>query len=176
MAAIDQPFDPNGPLPNGLPAPEEMNPREKALRDMFVSEYLIDFDQVKAAMRCGFNQQFAVEYSRKFMEESYVQKRINEVRFMKVDDRALEEFDKTRIRSSLMAEAHYYGPGSSSASRVAALGKLALMYGMEAPKKVDVNAVHRGGVMAVPGIASLEDWEKGAAESQDELVKHAADV
>lgn len=176
MAAIDQPYEQGTPLPSGLPDPEKMNPREKALRDMFVSEYLIDFDQVRAAMRCGFDQQFAIEYSRKFMEESYVQKRINEVRFMKVDEKALEDFDKTRIRSSLMAEAHYYGPGSSSASRVSALGKLAVIYGMEAPKKVDVNAVHRGGVMAVPGIASLDDWEKQASASQDELVKHAADV
>jgi hypothetical protein len=174
MAVLDQPFDANSALPEGLPEAEKMNPREKALRDMFVSEYLIDFDQVKAAMRCGFNQQFAVEYSRKFMEESYVQKRINEVRFMKTDEKALAEFDKARILSSLMAEAHYHGPGSSQAARVAALGKLAIMYGMEV-KRVEATVQHRGGVMAVPGIASLDDWEKQASASQDELVRDASD-
>jgi hypothetical protein len=175
MAALDQPFEPGFQLPDGLPGLEDLSPREKALRDMFVSEYLIDYDQVKAAMRCGFNMQFAQEYSRRFMEEAYVQRRINEIRFTKVDDRQLEEFDKARIKTSLMAEAHYHGAGSTQAARVAALGKLATMYGMET-KKVEATVTHRGGVMAVPGIASLDDWEKQASASQDELVKHANDV
>lgn len=176
MAALDQPFDPGFQLPTELPKPDDMNPREKALRDMFVSEFLVDYDQVKAAMRCGFNRQFAQEYAQRFMDEPYVQKRINEVRFMKTEEKATEDYDKARIRTSLMAEAHYHGPGSSQAARVAALGKLATLYGMEAPKKIDANVNHRGGVMAVPGIASLDDWEQQASASQDTLVEHARDV
>lgn len=177
MAALDNPNEPSGwRLPDAIPIPDDMNPREKALRDMFVSEYLVDYNQVDAAMRCGFQRQFAIEYAKKFMDEPYVIKRINEVRFMKTDEKETEEYDKARIKSSLMHEAHYHGPGSTQAARVAALGKLAVMYGMEAAKKIDVNATHRGGVMAVPGIAGLDDWEKAASASQDELVKHAADV
>lgn len=176
MAALPDYIDPSAELPNEAPVAPELKPREKALRDLFVSEYLVDYDQVAAAMRCGFNKQFAVEYSSRFMEEAYVQLRINEVRFMKTDDKLTEDYNKQRILTSLMKEAHNHGPGSTHAGRVAALGKLAVMYGMEQAKKADLTVTHRGGVMAVPGIAKLDDWEQMASASQDELVKHAADI
>lgn len=175
MAQLDNIHNPN--MSMGLEDPiAPMSEREKALRDMFVSEYLVDYDQVKAAQRCGFNLQFAVEYAKRFMEESYVQQRIRDVTFMKVDEKAIEQFDKTRIKAALMAEAHYRGPGSSHAGRVAALSKLASLYGMEAPKKSAMDVTHKGGVMAVPGIASLAEWEQTAAESQDKLVANARDA
>lgn len=176
MADLSTPYEPGYQLPTEVPQPDEMSPREKALRDLFVSEYLIDYDQVKAAQRCGFALQFAIEYGRKFMEEPYVQRRINEVRFKKIDERELEDYDKARIRTALMAEAHNRGPGSSHSARVSALSKLAALYGMEAPKKIDANVNHRGGVMAVPGIAALDEWEQQASASQDELTRHASDV
>ena len=175
MAQLDNIQNTNMPIGGIDQPPLEMSEREKALRDLFVSEYLVDYDQVKAAQLCGFTLQFAVEYAKKFMEEPYVQRRIREVTFMKVDEKAIEQFDKTRIKAALMAEAHYRGPGSSHSGRVAALSKLASLYGMEAPKKGSMDVTHRGGVMAVPGIASLSDWEQVAAESQDQLVANARD-
>lgn len=176
MADLNDAYEPGYQLPTELPRPEEMSPREKALRDMFVSEYLVDFDEVRAAQRCGFAHQFAVEYARKFMEEAYVQQRINQVKYTKLDERAEEEYNHARIKAALMAEAHYKGPGSSHSGRVAALGKLMSVYGMEAPKKIDATVQHRGGVMAVPGIANLDDWEQQASASQDQLAEHARDV
>lgn len=174
MANLED-FEAGHQLPGELPQAAEMTVREKALRDTFVSEFLVDYDQVAAAMRCGFNRQFAQEYAQKFMEEPYVQQQINRVRFSPMDDNELEKYDKARVRSQLMAEAHYKGPGSSHAARVAALGRLQAMLGMEAPKKVDATVNHRGGVMAVPGIAKLDDWEQEASASQDALVEHARD-
>lgn len=175
MALLDTPIDPASyTLPDSIPADEvAMNEREKALRDLFVSEYMIDYDQIKAAQRCGFHQQFAIEYGKKFMEEPYVQKRINEIKFADTNPAELAKFDKKRIKAALMYEAHYRGPGSSASARVAALGKLALLEGMEAPKKTENTHVHRGGVMAVPGIANLEQWEATASASQDKLVTDA---
>jgi hypothetical protein len=162
-------------LPKEIPAAEEYSERERALRDLFVSEYLIDYDQVAAAQRCGYTYQFAVEYAQKFMHEAYVQQRINAVKFAVLDETQEADYDKKRIKAALMQEAHYKGPGSSHAGRVAALAKLAALYGMEAPKKVDATVQHRGGVMAVPGIAALDDWEKQASVSQDALAGHAGD-
>jgi cytochrome c5 len=173
MALIDNTPPTGSQLPGAIPPVAEMSERERALRDLFVMHYLMDYDQVKAAQRCGFTYQFAVEYAKKFMEEPYVQQKLNEVTFSKMDQRALEEYDKTRIRAALMAEAHYRGPGSSHAGRVAALGKLAALYGMEAPKKSTMDVTHKGGVMAVPGIATLDDWESQASDSQDKLVENA---
>ena len=177
MAKLDQPqSNPGYQLPDFIPPADNLNAREKALRDLFVSEYLVDYDAVRACQRCGFNHQFAVDFARKFMEEAYVQQQINAVKFQNIPEHDLAEYDKKRIRTGLMAEAHYRGPGSSHAGRVSALAKLASFYGMDAPKKVEQSITNRGGVMAVPGIAKLDDWEQAASASQDKLVKHANDV
>ena len=41
--------------------------QEKALRDLFVQEYIKDFDPFQACLRVGFQAAFAVEYAKKFM-------------------------------------------------------------------------------------------------------------
>ena len=40
--------------------------------------------------------------------------------------------------------------------------------------KVEQTVQHRGGVMMVPGIANIEDWEAQAMASQEKLT-HEAD-
>lgn len=149
------------------------NPRQKALLDLFISEYLIDFDAVDAAQRCGFQREFAIQYSKQFMDSPYVKRRVKELQLMKVDESQDAEFNKARIKSALIREAHYMGPGSSQSARVAALAQLAKLYGMEAPKKTEATVTHRGGVMAVPGIASMDEWEAAAESSQRDLVSDA---
>lgn len=179
MAAFEQPFDARRYGQHQYTNEEdgeELSPREKALRDLFVEEYMECFDQVVAAQRCGFTLQFAVEYGTKFLAEPYVQKRIKMVK-MGIQESAptekeLEEQNRKIIRTTLMEQAHYYGPGSSHAARVSALKSLMVLYGMEV-KKSEQTITHKGGVMAVPGIASLDDWEKQASESQDALAAHA---
>lgn len=168
----------NYQLPGDFPEDDgaSLNPREKALRDAFVVEYMIDFNSVKAAQRIGFHRQFAIEYAQRFMEEPYVQKKINEIKFKDIPERDMAEYDKKRIKGALMQEAHYFGPGSSHSARVAALGRLATLNGLDAPKKIEQTLLHKGGVMAVPGIANLDDWEKTAAASQDKLVEHARSI
>jgi len=178
MTKFTDPFPPDEggyQLPEAIPIADDMNPREKALRDLFVSEYLVDYDALRAAQRCGFNFQFAVEYAKKFMQEPYVQQQINAVKFREYPEHDVATYEKKRIMASLIAEAHYKGPGSSHSSRVAALSKLASIYGMDAPKKIEQSITNRGGVMAVPGIAKLDDWENAASQSQDALVQHARD-
>ena len=176
MASLDLPFTDGFQIPDAIPEAVNMNAREKALRDLFVSEYLVDYDALRACQRCGFVYQFAVEFARKFMDEPYVQQQINAIKFKDLPEREMAEYNKKRIANALMQEAHYKGPGSSQAARVAALGKLAAMHGMDAPKKSEQTITHRGGVMAVPGIAQLDDWEQTASASQDKLVQHANNV
>lgn len=151
---------------------QELSRSERELRDKFVSEYLLDYDQTAAAIRVGFAASFAQTYAEKFMTEPYVRKKITEMQNALAEDEKLEaELDRRRIRAGLMREAHYRGPGSSHAARVAALGKLASIRDMDAPLKVKSDVTHRGGVMMVPGIASLEEWEKAAQASQGDLQK-----
>lgn len=149
------------------PVPPEMSERQRALRDLFVSEYLIDYHQVAAAMRCGFSRQLAVEWASRFMEEAYVQKKIKNMELTLADPEDEMEFNKQRIKQQLMREAHYRGPGSSHAARVSALAKLMSVYDMDSPQKSEVTHEHRGGVMRIPGAAtSAEAWEAEAMANQ----------
>lgn len=107
----------------------ELSVREKALRDLFVNEYLKDYNPLAAAQRSGFNYSFAQDYAVKFMQESYVQMRIKECEH--TPDQDSEELDKRRIRKALFEQAFYRGADSSHSARVSALGKLAAIYGMD---------------------------------------------
>lgn len=154
---------------SGAMAPE-LSKDEKELRDKFVAEYLFDFDRVAAAIRVGFLPSFALEWSQKFLDESYVRQKIAQgMKATTEDDAKEEEETKRRIRASLLREANYRGAGSSHAARVGALSKLSSFYGMDAPIKTQQEMTHRGGVMAVPGIADATQWEAEALKSQTKL-------
>lgn len=151
---------------------QELSEKEKDLRNKFVDEYLLDYDQTAAAIRIGFSASFAQTYAERFMLEPYVRKRITDMQTALAEDDRLEaELDRRRIRAGLMREAHYRGPGSSHAARVSALAKLASIRDMDAPIKTKTDVTMRGGVMLVPAIASIEDWEKAAQASQGNLQK-----
>jgi len=158
-------------FPECIPDEENIPARERALLDLFVQEYLVDYSPTNAAMRCGFQKSFAVQYGMQFMERPYVQRRIKALEFAPADPKADEEYNKARVKQALIKEAYYKGPGSSHAARVTALRALAELYGMQAPKRVEQNVKVQGGVMQVPGIASLDEWEQAAAESQEKLVR-----
>ena len=126
----------------------EYTVREKALRDIFVTEYLKDFDAFTAALRCGFSSAAAAMYSQRFMEESYVQREIK-IRELSLTENELEEtaIQKRKIMAALFREAHYRGPGSSQSARVNALRTLASITGLD---KVSSSNGVTGGVMVVP--------------------------
>lgn len=150
--------------------------RELALRDQFVKEYLVDYDKVKAAIRCGFAKSFAEDYATRFMEEPYVHKRIKELESKNnADDCPNDQDARSIIKSGLFREANFTGNGSSHSARVSALANLAKIHGMEAPTKVEQTTTHKGCVMLVPAVASIAEYEKMAIASQAKLIQHAAD-
>ena len=150
----------------------QLSASERVLRDRFVGEYLKDYDAFGAALRAGFMSTMAKDYASKFLEEPYVQSEIARLeRAAAEDPKAEEEQRKRFILASLTREANYRGPGSSHAARVAALAKLGNFLDMDGVQKTKNEHLHRGGVMAVPGIASLEEWEKAARTSQETLVR-----
>lgn len=58
--------------------------------------------------------------------------------------------------------------------KIAAARQLSKMKGWDAPVKVDVK--HSGGVMLVPMSGSVDDWEKAATQSQEELMQQTIDI
>lgn len=151
----------------------ELDPQQKALRDRFCDEYMLDSSPLNAARRVGFSNAFAKEYAEKFMTEPYVRQRIAYLERRPVDDpEAQEELDKRVVRARLMREAH--DPFSNGASRVSALKQLCSILGMDAPTRIQQQVEHRGGVMVVPPISSsLDEWERTAIAQQAALVESA---
>lgn len=148
---------------------DEMNIREQVVR-----EYLYDYSWTKACLRCGFRPEFAADNAERFSKDPYCLWRVKEIAREKglnpnPEQKAKDlEQDKVDIINALKKEAHYYGPGSSQAARVSALGKLAQLMGMEPPKAVKAEVTAKG-VMVVPGIANTDDWERIAQEQQEQL-------
>jgi len=147
-----------------------LSERELALRNEFVRQYLIDFDPVLACMRVGFTKAFAEDYAIRFMAEPYVQKRITELSLeTPADELEQEELDK-QLTLSVLRQAATNGPYSS---RVAAAAKLASILGMDKPVANTLDITSKGGVMVVPGISNVDDWEETALKAQQELINAA---
>lgn len=112
----------------------ELSSVEKQLRDLFIQNYMIDYDGYTAAIRCGFTANFAAQYAREFLGESYVQNEI--ARLRSVDNFSEEEQlaqDRALI-SNTLRQACNNGP---YASRVAAAKALAEVRGLSKPQGVD---------------------------------------
>lgn len=148
----------------------ELTDREKAVRDLFVDQYVKDYSPVAAAMRCGFMRMFAEQYAQKFMAEAYVRKRIQAVELGETDtSKSSVKKEKAQILAHLRKVA--YSDLTPSAARVAALKMLAELHGIA--KSDGGTGGPAGGVIEVPAIASLDEWEKVAVQSQSKLVEDA---
>lgn len=149
---------------------------EKSLRDRFVTEYLKDYDKVQAAIRVGYTKMIAQAYCERFLSEPYV---LQQIRLRECDpEEESEDAIKKKVTAGLQREANYFGPGCSASARVAALAKLAAINGMDAPirTKNEITMPTGAGMFVVPGLMSIEDWEKLAEQQQAELVKPSNDV
>lgn len=150
-------------------------PRAKELRDKFVRQYLIDYDQTAAALRVGYPKSIADTYGKLFMDEPYVAQQIRIVDGNQEED--TPESRRKMIIAGLRREANYRGPGCSQAARVAAFSRLAIIEGIDAPTRTkteltgaDGQPLNAGGFIVIPGIITEEEWEAKAAEQQAKLV------
>lgn len=142
---------------------------EDALVSRFVDEYLVDFDPLLAAARAGIPRLQAKPKSKELMARMDVQKAVVErVDAMKPSDIATPQ----RILMGLMREA---GRAIFNGDRINALRTVhEVLKDVRKHEKEDSEAAKagkKGGVMLVPGNASLTDWEKAATAAQAELKK-----
>ena len=171
------PYDHSGWTEDGwdepLPSTTYLNPKEEeqALRDHFIAEYMRDFSPINAAIRCGHIRPVAEKIADRYMGEPYVLRNIQQ-RIEELDlDPDGENYSnmKRQVIVGLKCQANYHGSDSSHAARINALNTTAKLLGMEPEKKTSIK-LNTSGVMAVPGIASIEDWEQFATESQNRLL------
>lgn len=161
----------------------QLDDREKALRDQFVTEYLKDEDGYKAALRVGFIGSIAADTAKQFLGEPYTQQQISARRNAKPgtpgDERLEAERLKLQLKAALLKEAFYHGDDSTQAARVAAMKLLATLAGLMpgtggGGAGGGTSTGVRGGVMEVPAMGSVDDWEKQAQASQQKLIDDAS--
>lgn len=138
---------------------------EQALRELFVDEYLKDYNSIQAAQRIGFMYSFAEDYGPSFLQESFVQRLISE---REQQASVSPEVELQQALSAIKSQAGYYGADSSHGSRIKALTYLADYY-KEVISIEDMDDRPRGGVMAVPEMLNAEAWSGVASMSQEKL-------
>lgn len=149
-------------------------PKSDDLNTRFIDEYLIDFDHVAAAIRAGIPRLQAKAKSRLMMQDGDI---LIEIR-RRVDAMQAEEIaTPNRILAGLMREA---GTAFFNKDRIAALKEAhAILQDSRKNKREDKEQQEDeerkssvgGGVMRVPGIVSLDEWEAAAQKSQGDLKK-----
>lgn len=126
---------------------EELTKFEKKIRDKFVDEFFKDENYLNAAIRVGYSGFRSTEFAHRFERDTYVQKKIQEVRATKPDIEDEKRTPRQReIIKGLRNEAFNNGPGSTHSARVTALAKLATIENMDAPTKIETKVEHSGNV------------------------------
>lgn len=142
----------------------------------FAKEMLVDFNPVKALLRCGLitaedaetrNASSLAKTANRYERDPYVQQALRDFIHRVESDKIVS---RERILYGLLEEACYHGPGASASARVAAWSKLAKLMGMELPAEGDKKANEApGGVMFIPFSPSIEQWEHSAMGQQAKL-------
>jgi hypothetical protein len=107
--------------------------------DKFITQYLVDYDPIGAAMRVGYSHQLAEEYASECMACPYVVRGISEA---ETAMGGISEADKHRARivAGLYREANNHRKGSTQAARVAALSRLSAIFALDSAAKDDIAA------------------------------------
>lgn len=152
--------------------PRNLSPADKVERARFVNEYFKDFDWVNAAIRNGCESLMeAQEIAQEYKYDTYVLNLIEDRKAkMQLDSDKFIQAAKRHVINTLLQQASGNVPGSTQNGTIAAATQLSKLLGMEPDKNTNVNVQHSG-VMAVPGIASIEDWEQAATDCQEKLVQ-----
>lgn len=129
----------------------------------FVEEYLIDFNEYRAAQRCGYPRLNARSVGQLFMHRPEIVRAITH-RVGTIDQKHI--LNPSRIIAELAKVA--YGDGAFVGGKLIALQELSKIAEL-GPKKDGNKPKAKGGVMLVPGVQSLEQWEAAAKNSQAKL-------
>lgn len=159
----------------GRPAPEgwllpvvdkEPSLPVKLKLEEFARQYIIDFNQTRAAVRLGYDMKYAAQYGNEMFWRPYTQA------FLTHLIRTMEEttiVGRNEVLAGLLREANRYDQDATSNSRIAAWAAIGKILGMFI-NRIEISA-NSSGVMEVPMVTDSNQWESVAAGSQNELMK-----
>lgn len=139
--------------------------RVDALEERFVNEYLRDFDGRAAAIRAGVPRLNARAWARRTLSEQHVALEVNR----RIDEAKPEEIiSKNRIIANLARVAN----SEFDSGRVAALRELAAIFNLRPERDGPggkKGGLGTGGVIRVPTMLDIDEWERLASEQQTRL-------
>lgn len=144
---------------------DDLQDRFKLLRDKFVREYIKDFNGANAMRRLGYKHSAVSVHASKFLAHPYTQWRLRKM-MEELDEKSI--ITRNLVLMGLVREANYHGVESTHSARVSALKSMARILGMEVIK-VDGDMKIKGGLLAVPLVKSVKDWETLSRQAQSEL-------
>ena len=113
-----------------IPEDPQLTANELALRNTFLDEYMKDFNPFYAAIRCGFPATMAAVHGKILFEDSYVQRKIQEL--TRTAPANLSD-QLARDRELIINTYRNAMANGTKAEATAAASKLALMLGFEKP-------------------------------------------
>lgn len=140
----------------------------KLTLETFARQYIVDFNQKRAALRMGYTELLAGTQGHKLFWHPYTQA------YLVALIRGLEEHTivgRNDVLAGLLREAHAYGGDSSSMTRIAAWKEIAKILGMYVAK-IEISQ-NSSGVMEVPLVRDVNEWEQIASVSQGLLMEAA---
>jgi phage terminase small subunit len=151
--------------PNGEPDWSHIAPRVLIKRQQFVHEYVKDMNATAACSRLGWVYAYPAIKCNEILREPYTQWYL--AKFLATcEDSAI--ITRTQVLLGLREEAFNKGDDASSLSRIAAFRALAKMMGWEITR-MEGNITLHGGVMKVPVVGNLEEWENQSTKQQEQL-------
>ena len=110
-------------------------------QELFVAEYLVDLNAKQAAIRAGYSARTAEQQAYQLLQKTSVANAIS----TKVSERAaMLDVSAERVLRGLLAEATFFGEGSSHGARVSAWGLLGKYHSLFVDK-AEVTITHRFG-------------------------------
>lgn len=146
---------------------ENLPLKKKVFLDRFIYEYLHDFNSSMAWIRAGGTVDHATTGGPQSLRTAYVQTQIR-LLSNQLDEEQI--ITRNEVLLGIKKEANHYGDDGSSAARVRAWGMLAKIKGMDTPTPVEIEDNRpAGGVMEVPMVESVDQWENAASGQQLQL-------
>ena len=137
----------------------------------WATEYVKDFDAWNTAIRLGFEGDDIKVAIKRYMKHWLVAAYIQQLQEQFL---TLNVATKDRLVAVTFRDAVDFSPSADPRSRTAAQKTLTTLLGLDIKEKrithgVDADGTMRGGVMILPAVISMEEWEAKASESQREL-------
>ena len=116
-------------------------PKLTLRQELFVAQYLLDLNAKQAAIRAGYSARTAEQQAYQLLQKTSV---ANTIRTKVSERAAMLDLSAERVLRGLLAEATFFGEGSSHGARVSAWGLLGKYHSLFVDK-AEVTITHRFG-------------------------------